>query len=330
MQLNLGTHFQGFLSTRSSVLQVHVRFRKLPGSKRVRISGRLRGWLLRQPSHQHHRDSLKSPVVRHPRPQFTGLRGSFPGGEGGGHCKVFIRNDVFRLNLSDVNASFNYRRTRVVCSTFQNVAAARAGPNPGERKMKTQMTQMCLLVLAVLVFELPVMAQDDGNLKSPVALPQIPAGAGPPVVMLPGRKTETGNSGTSLSNSQFPIQVSADVIPDGTWNGLVTNLTVASSDTAKFSLKTVAGQKFMNGRFGERRLFGRFSIPVQAVLQTSEGEYSVICAGELQLGDDGSGFPSGTTRPFHMTLRLTSAGLSGVYMIAEPSGLYQMGTVSLQ
>ncbi|MFN9036586.1 MAG: hypothetical protein ACK5YO_09850, partial [Planctomyces sp.] len=68
----------------------------------------------------------------------------------------------------------------------------------------------------------------------------------------------------------------------------------------------------------------------QAVIQTSEGEDSRICGGELQLGDDGSGFPSGTTRPFHMTLRLTSAGLSGVYMITEPNGVYQMGTVSLQ
>lgn len=197
--------------------------------------------------------------------------------------------------------------------------------------MKTQMKHMCLLVLAVLAVELPVLAQDDENLKSPASLPQVSTpGAGPPVVMLPPIKPEPEHSVTSHSNSQFPIQVSADVIPNETWNGLVTNLMVASSDTAKFSLKTVAGQKFINGRFGERRLFGRFSIPVQAVVQTSEGEYSVICAGELQLGDDGSGFPSGTTRPFHMTLRLTSAGLSGVYMIADPNGFYQMGTVSLQ
>ncbi|MFN5907669.1 MAG: hypothetical protein ACK5A3_16550 [Planctomyces sp.] len=196
--------------------------------------------------------------------------------------------------------------------------------------MKNRVTTICLLALVVLAVESPVLAQDDEKLKASVTLPQVPVGAGPPVVMLPTIKSEPFTPRAALTGSQFPTQVSADILPNDTWNGLVTNLMVANSDTARFSIRTVTGQKFINGRFGERRLFGRFSIPVQAVIQTSEGEYSLICGGELQLGDDGSGFPSGTTRPFHMTLRLTSAGLSGVYMITEPNGVYQMGTVSLQ
>lgn len=186
-----------------------------------------------------------------------------------------------------------------------------------------------LVIFAISTGYHPVTAEDADESESTPALPAIPrAGAGPPVRYSPERGTV--NPYAFLYNSDFPRQVSADVIPDSAWNGVVTNLLVASSDSAKFAVKTVDGEKFIDGRFGERRLFGRFSIPIVAVFQTSEREYSLSCAGELRMGDDGSGFSMGTLHPFRMTLRLTSTGLSGVYMIDNGDGVLQMGTLSLQ
>lgn len=117
--------------------------------------------------------------------------------------------------------------------------------------------------------------------------------------------------------------------------GTVTNQTVGKTDRVKVGLILTEDRKSIEraiGRFGNKNLFGEFDLKGQ-VVNASEGVITVRFSGELELGDDGSGFPKGTKVPFAMTLRLSNDGVEGTYRIDPlPSfGIYveQKGTLDL-
>jgi hypothetical protein len=130
-------------------------------------------------------------------------------------------------------------------------------------------------------------------------------------------------------NLQFD-PISPSELPAGKYNGTATNQTVGITDTASFTLHQTSAGTILTGRFGEQQLFGRFQTPATAAWQLNNGVKTGYFSGLLQLGDDGSGFPSGTAYPFKVTLRFTPDGVQGAYVLETPDGIPRMGTLTLQ
>ncbi|MEY2725628.1 MAG: hypothetical protein RLZZ458_1495 [Planctomycetota bacterium] len=151
----------------------------------------------------------------------------------------------------------------------------------------------------------------------------------PPKVTLP---TVDPASVTFVQTQDRPIclPMNASELPAGRFTGTATNQTFGLTDTASFTLHQTSAGTILTGRFGEQQLFGRFQSPAVVAWQLPNGEQSGFFNGLLQLGDDGSGFPSGTAHPFKLTLRFTPNGVQGVYTIENPAGFTSMGTVTLK
>lgn len=84
------------------------------------------------------------------------------------------------------------------------------------------------------------------------------------------------------------------------------------------------------GRFDNVNLFGSFDLAGK-VVKASENTLTLQFKGNLQLGNDISGFPPGTLIPFSMTLNLAMNRVTGVYHIEQTkeSAHDQFGTLDL-
>lgn len=115
------------------------------------------------------------------------------------------------------------------------------------------------------------------------------------------------------------------------FQGEVKNFTVNETDTVKLKIKQGPNGPLVTGEFGCNQLFGRFALAgleVEKDGPATTRQFSF--QGQLHLGNDGSGFAEGTSKPFTMTLLLSGNQIEGVYHIDHGSNYVpQMGTVRM-
>lgn len=117
------------------------------------------------------------------------------------------------------------------------------------------------------------------------------------------------------------------------FDGEATNLTANASTGVTMQIRCSSGLLRATGQYDSKRLFGRFDI---------DGRFTKVCqptstlcmdfSGELLLGDDGSGFPSGTKAKYTMSIRYGANGSEGNYKVGLVPGYIrhpQYGTLKL-
>lgn len=113
--------------------------------------------------------------------------------------------------------------------------------------------------------------------------------------------------------------------------GQATNTTAGKSTGVTMEIACHAGALRAVGRYDSVNLFGRFDIEGKLVPNCTANR-CVSFRGVLDLGDDGSGFPSGTQAPYSMTLSIFPDEAHGTYEISAVAGYMrapQHGTLNL-
>lgn len=86
------------------------------------------------------------------------------------------------------------------------------------------------------------------------------------------------------------------------------------------------------GSYDNVNLFGRFDVAGVVLPQCTADSVCMRFSGDLMLGEDGSGFPKGTTGSYVMDIAWNSNEISGVYHIFNLPGIPydQYGVLKLQ
>lgn len=116
-------------------------------------------------------------------------------------------------------------------------------------------------------------------------------------------------------------------------NGSVTNVTYGNVGGVAFHILSTDGGKTYRavGAYDGKTLWGKFDLPGKVV--SSDGKATcLVFTGELLMGDDGSGLPSGTKAEYVMSIMLGGEGAKGVYRLGKippTMDLEQYGTMDL-
>jgi hypothetical protein len=92
-----------------------------------------------------------------------------------------------------------------------------------------------------------------------------------------------------------------------TLSGTARDVATGVMDTVSMTITTTDGRSIrVQGATGSVRLFGRFEGFGQLANCQGQGQYCYTTQGTLYLGDDGSGFPSGTQTGFSMNIAIAN------------------------
>ncbi len=115
------------------------------------------------------------------------------------------------------------------------------------------------------------------------------------------------------------------------WQGTAMNVAANATSGFTITLVTTDGTSWSaTGQWDNQSLFGRFAVTGQRS-ECADRALCMTLTGTVQLGDDGSGFPRGTSTTFAIQLAIYDHRAVGVYHIGPlPSmGAAQYGTVDL-
>lgn len=99
--------------------------------------------------------------------------------------------------------------------------------------------------------------------------------------------------------------------------GRAFNINCAKSAGVEFKVYISGGKLHADGAYDGRNLAGRFETVEKHVTVNEESLVSVQFEGTMFLGDDSSGYPSGTEVPYVMNLLFERNSAKGIYRIGR-------------
>ncbi len=100
-----------------------------------------------------------------------------------------------------------------------------------------------------------------------------------------------------------------------TLTGVGTNVTANLSAGVTMTLTYRQNELRAKGKYDSKNLFGSFDLPGKILPCYGEGYLCMQFIGNLHVGKDGSGFPSGSKLDYVMSITLAPNGAYGVYRI---------------
>jgi hypothetical protein len=102
------------------------------------------------------------------------------------------------------------------------------------------------------------------------------------------------------------------------FTGTAANINCNKSTGLTFVVYEKFGRLHADGRYDSVNLFGRFKSVEFFATRIEDDFVCIQFKGVFRLGDDGSGFPSGTQTHYTMNILMTRDGAKGIYRIGKP------------